>query len=212
MRLNAIEKLMMNNPVRAMVQRRFEASRLLSLGGRMEGGHALEIGCGRGVGVEIILERFGADRVDAFDVDPHMVELAGERLARFGDRVRVFVGDAARIEAPDDAYDAVFDFGIVHHVPEWRDAVREIHRVLRPGGRLYAEEVLARFIHHPVWKTLLEHPMEDRFDAYGFAEQLEAQGFVVRGQRELFRQFAWFVADKRPHAHVKAAAGARQRA
>ena len=209
MRLNAIEKVMMNNPVRAVVQRRFEAARLLSLGGRMQGGYALEVGCGRGVGVEIILERFGADRVDAFDLDPHMVELARERLLRFGDRVRVFVGDAARIEAPDDAYDAVFDFGIVHHVPEWRDAVREIHRVLRPGGRLYAEEVLARFIHHPVWRTLLEHPMEDRFDAHAFAEELEAQGFVVRGQRELFRQFAWFVADKRPHARAKVAVSAR---
>jgi len=196
MQLNAVEKLMMNNPVRAIVQRHFEASRLLAMGGRIPGGHALEIGCGRGVGTEIILDRFGADRVDAFDLDPHMVELARARLARHGDRVRVFVGDAAHIAAPDASYDAVFDFGIVHHVPEWRDAVREIHRVLAPGGRLYAEEVLARFIHHPVWRRLLDHPMHDRFDAHGFREGLEATGFTVRAQRELFGQFAWFVADK----------------
>lgn len=196
MLLNAVEKVMMNNPIRALVQRHFEAGRLLRMGGRMRGGTALEIGCGRGIGTEIILERFGADRVDAFDLDPSMVELARDRLASFGERVRVFAGDAARIDAPDETYDAVFDFGIIHHVPEWRDAVREVHRVLRPGGRFYSEEVLARFIHHPVWRRLLEHPMHDRFDAHGFAEGLEAAGFTVRSQRELLGQFAWFVADK----------------
>jgi trans-aconitate methyltransferase len=43
----------------------------------------LEIGCGRGVGTEIILERFGARRVFAFDFDPTMVKRARRRLARF---------------------------------------------------------------------------------------------------------------------------------
>ena len=197
MRLNAVEKLMMNNPVRALVQRRFEVPRLLEMGGAMRGGRALEVGCGRGVGTELVLGRFGADRVDAFDLDPDMVERAQRRLARHGDRVRVFVGDATSIDAPDGTYDAVFDFGIIHHVPRWRDALTEIHRVLVPGGRFYAEEMLARFIHHPVWRTLLDHPMEDRFDAPTFARALEDAGFTLHAQRELLGQAAWFVADKR---------------
>ena len=65
----------MNNPLRALIQRRFEAARLLRMGGPMEGGSALEIGCGRGVGVQLILDLFGADAVDAFDLDPRMVAL-----------------------------------------------------------------------------------------------------------------------------------------
>ncbi len=197
MLLNAVEKALMNNPVRAAVQRHFEARRLLAMGGPMAGGRALEMGCGRGVGTELVLDRFGAERVDAFDLDPRMVDLARKRLARRGDRVRLFVGDAARIDAPDAAYDAVFDFGIIHHVPVWRDAVREAYRVLKPGGRFYAEEVLERFIRHPLWRRVLEHPMQDRFDRKGFATALADAGFRVLETRELLGQFAWFVAERR---------------
>ena len=82
MLLNAVEKALMNNPVRAAIQRRFEAKRLLELGGPVAGGRALEVGCGRGVGVEIILDLFGAGSVDAFDLDPDMVAQARARHAR----------------------------------------------------------------------------------------------------------------------------------
>ncbi len=196
MLLNRIEKLMMNNPVRAALQRRYEAPKLVAMGGTMQGGRALELGCGRGVGAEIILERFGAEHVDAFDLDPDMVARARERLARFGDRVRLWVGDAEHIDAPDGAYDAVFDFGIIHHIPRWRGALAEIQRVLRPGGTFYAEEVLRDFIAHPVWRRVLDHPLEDRFDAEEFARAIEAAGLRPHETRTLGPWFAWFVASK----------------
>ena len=196
MLLNSVEKLMMNNPVRSAVQRWVEAPRLVALGGPLPGGRVLEVGCGRGVGVELLLERFGAEHVAAFDLDPDMVRRAGDRLARYGDRVRLWSGDVTAIDAPDETYDAVFDFAIIHHVPRWRDAVAEVFRVLRPGGCFYAEEVLARFIHNPLWSRVLEHPMEDRFDAFEFATALRQAGFEVKGRRELLGQFAWFAARK----------------
>src|SRR5580692_8107108 len=130
MLLNAVEKALMNNPVRAELQRRFEATRLLKLGGPVAGGRALEVGCGRGVGVEIILDVFGAGSVDAFDLDPDMVARARARHASRGSRVRLWVGDAEQIQAEDATYDAVFDFAIIHHVPAWRNALREVARVL----------------------------------------------------------------------------------
>ena len=204
--LNRVEKLMMNNPVRSAVQRHFEARRLLQLGGAMSGGHALEIGCGRGVGTELVLDVFGADRVDAFDLDPDMVNLARDRLNGRGVQVRLWTGDASAIDALDGSYDAVFDFGIIHHIPAWRSAVAEVNRVLEPGGRFYAEEVLEPFIHNPLWRRLLEHPMRDRFDQGRFLDALRDVGFDVIGTSDLWRQFAWFVSDKPHHESSRRAA------
>jgi ubiquinone/menaquinone biosynthesis C-methylase UbiE len=196
MLLNRVEYALMNNPIRAAIQRHVEARRLLRMGGALSGGRALEIGCGRGVGIELILERFGADTVDAFDLDPRMVARARARLSAYGPRVRVWVGDAGAISAADATYDAVFDFGIIHHVPAWRGPLAEVHRVLKPNGRFYAEEVLSRFLLHPITRSLLEHPRDDRFGAAEFARELEASGLDPIATEELWGSFAWFTAQK----------------
>ena len=196
MRMNAAEKALMNNPVRRLVQRHFEAPRLLRMGGPCNGATALEVGCGQGLGVSLVLEAFGAARVDAFDLDPTMVELA--RARHRGDpRVRLWTGDAEEIRAADGTYDAVFDFGIIHHVPRWRSALREVRRVLRPGGRFYAEEVLEGFIHHPVSARLLEHPMDDRFDATEWSAALVDAGFDLHASSRWGSWFVWSVAIAR---------------
>lgn len=197
MLLNAIEKRMMNNPVREAIQRRLEARKLLELGGKMKGGVALEVGCGRGVGVQLILDEFGADHVDAFDLDPDMVRRARQRLAHHGARVRLWAGDVNNIAAPDGAYDAVFDFGIIHHVPDWRRALREIARVLSPGGRFYSEEVLVGFLERPMTRALFEHPPEDRFDGPAFVAGMRDAGLIPVRDEMYGRQVGWFVADKR---------------
>lgn len=200
MLLNRLETALMNNPLRAALQRHVEARRLLRLGGALDGGHALEVGCGRGVGIDLILRVFGAASVDAFDLDPKMVARARARFPPRS-RVRVWVGDATAISAPDATYDAVFDFGIIHHVPDWRRAVAEIHRILKPGGRFYGEEVLRRAVTHPVIRRLLEHPQSDRFDAETFRRELAASGLEPVGVENLWDTFAWFAARK-PAASV----------
>ena len=145
--------------------------------------------------VEIILDQFGADLVDAFDLDADMVLRAEARLERFGERVRLWTGDATTIQADDETYDAVFDFGIVHHIPDWRAALREVHRVLKPGGRFYADEMFERFLSHPVTRALLDHPAEDRFDHARFAEALEGAGLELEASYDE-GHFGFFVARK----------------
>ena len=186
MRLNAAEKALMNNPVRALVQRYYEAPLLARLGGRAAGARVLEIGCGQGVGSEIILTRFGAREIVAFDLDPDMVNRARSRLARWGDRVRFEVGDAARIPAPDAHFDAVFDFGIIHHVPDWRRAVGEVSRVLRPGGQFCFEEVTRHALDRPSYRMLFDHPHEDRFGTEDLVAELERSGIVLGRTVERF--------------------------
>ncbi len=196
MLLNRLEWLLMNNPMRAAAQRYLEVPRLLRMGGAMDGGRALEVGCGRGVGSELILECFGVDSVDAFDLDPSMVELARQRLRSRGDAVRVRVGDACRIDAPDECYDAAFDFGILHHVERWRDALSEIRRVLKPGGRLYAEEIFAGFTACSLVERFLVHPQAGQFSHDEFRGALIERGFGVDASRDILGLGGFFVATR----------------
>lgn len=184
MALNRVERGLINNPVRAWVQRHYEAWLLQALGGRLDGQRVLEIGCGRGVGAEILLERFGARYVLAFDADPSMMRSARGRLTQRP--VALAVADATAIPLADDALDAVIDFGILHHVPDWRKAVAEVARVLRPGGRFYFEELTSRALDRWVYRTFLDHPKTDRFGAGDFVDELGRHGVTVDRTVELF--------------------------
>ena len=182
MKLNFVEKALMNSRARAFVQRRYEAPLLERLGGRVAGGRVLEVGCGRGVRTEIIFERFGAKEVHAFDIDERMVMLARRRLARYPrEWLSLTVGDATAINEEAASFDAVFDFMIVHHVPEWQRAVAEIARVLRPGGRFFFEEVTRQALERWTYRTFFDHPKENRFSGAEFINELERRGIKVNG-------------------------------
>lgn len=173
MKLNLAETLLVNNPARTLVQRFYEAPLLRRLGGRLDGAHVLEIGCGRGAGVQLLLEQFGANHVDAIDLDPRQIARAQRRLGhKYGTRVALSVGSAESLPFPDAAFDAVFDFGILHHVESWQSAIAEIRRVLQPGGRFFFEEVTRAALNRWVYRMLLDHPVENRFSEAEFMAQL----------------------------------------
>jgi ubiquinone/menaquinone biosynthesis C-methylase UbiE len=184
MKLNALEFALMNNPIRAASQRSIETPLLIDPPGALAGQRVLEIGCGRGVGVEILLAR-GAASVAGFDLDPEMIALAQKRLAKYGDRARVFVGDAERIAALDASFDAVVDYGIIHHIPNWPQALREIARVLKPGGTFYFEDLFRGLISAWPARVLFDHPQATQFTGQEFRAGLEAAGLCVKKWQEL---------------------------
>lgn len=187
MLLNRVEKLLMNSPVRAATQRWIEAPLLARLAGPIAGAIAgarvLEIGCGGGVGTAIVRERFGAREVLAFDLDPDMVARARRRLAGTAG-VALCVADATRIPARDGAFDAVFDFGILHHVPSWRDAIAEVAPVLRPGKAFFFEEVTRRALDRWIYRALFVHPTGDRFSPAELTDELARHGIEVGARRK----------------------------
>jgi len=96
--------------------------------------YCLEVGCGQGALARLLVERYGA-RVVASDYDPAQMALAQERLAELEGSIDFRVVDARAIPFDDSEFDAVFSFGILHHIPGgWREAVAEAARVLKPGA------------------------------------------------------------------------------
>jgi 2-polyprenyl-6-hydroxyphenyl methylase/3-demethylubiquinone-9 3-methyltransferase len=99
-------------------------------------GRVLDVGCGPAVMEEALLARgLGVWGIDA---SAEMIEHGKARLAASGlaGRCSLAVGDATRIAAADGFYDAVLAMGVLEYLPDYRPALREMHRVLRPGGTL----------------------------------------------------------------------------
>lgn len=180
MKMNTLEKLAMNNPVRLLIQRHFELPLLQKLGGRLDGMHVLEVGCGRGVGTELLLKQLGAASIHAIDLDESMLKHARKRLAKYDStQLKLEVGDVTAIDAPNHSYDAVVNFAAIHHVPNWQAAVAEIARVLKPDGRFFFQEVTSQWIHRWPYSVLFEHPKENRFSSEEFVQEVERQGIAI---------------------------------
>jgi SAM-dependent methyltransferase len=109
--------------------------------GDLSGKHVLEYGCGEGW-ITSDLARLGA-RVSAFDVSPQAIENTRQVLARqqLLDRCSLAVMPAERLDYPDASIDVAVGFAIIHHL-DLAASLRELHRVLRPGGVAWFAEPL----------------------------------------------------------------------
>jgi ubiquinone/menaquinone biosynthesis C-methylase UbiE len=137
----------------------------------------LEIGCGRGAGASLILKEFQPAAIHAMDLDWKMIRLGKRFLSsREKNSIFMYVGDVLHLPYGDGSLDAVFDFGVLHHVPDWRSAVSEICRILKPGGTFYVEELYPTLYQNFITRHILLHPTEDRFGSRDFQAALAVAG------------------------------------
>jgi ubiquinone/menaquinone biosynthesis C-methylase UbiE len=98
-----------------------------------KGLRVLEIGCGLGTdGAQFALA--GADYT-GIDLTEAAIELAKRRFELFQLPGTFRTADAENLDFADESFDLVYSHGVLHHTPDIAAAVREIHRVLRQGGR-----------------------------------------------------------------------------
>ena len=148
-------------------------------------GHLLEIGCGMGFDSLEFLKR--GVRVTATDLTPTAVALARKHFELEGvhpEDVRVENGLA--LSFPDETFDAVWSNGVLHATGDTRAAVREVGRVLKPGGRA----IISHFYRKPSWMYALhrwgreniEYKEEDP-PVNEFYTEAEIESFFVEGFR-----------------------------
>src|SRR4051794_33613062 len=94
-------------------------------------GRILEVGCGWGELARRLAEATGAEVV-ATDLSPRMIELTREN------GVAAELADVQELPFPDASFDVAVAAWMLYHVPDLPRGIRELARVLRPGGRLVA--------------------------------------------------------------------------
>jgi SAM-dependent methyltransferase len=152
---------------------------------RWTGRDVLEAGCG--IGTDAVQFVQSGANYTGLDFSPTALRLARGR-PELAD-VPLVEGTITDLPFPDASFDLVYSNGVIHHMPETGRAIREFHRVLRPGGSaivmVYHRSSLNFYISimavRRVLASLLLVPGADRAIARATGEPLE----VLRGHREL---------------------------
>lgn len=93
----------------------------------------LEIGCGLGTDGRQFAR--GGARYIAIDLSLHSLKLAAQGFQLFNLPGRFIHGDAERLPFRDNFFDLVYSHGVLHHTPDTHQAIKEVYRVLHPGGK-----------------------------------------------------------------------------
>jgi len=97
----------------------------------------LDVGCGTGINLLAAAQLFApAKLLCGIDISPGMVEAARAKAAAAGIPAHFVVGDAERLPYPDSTFDLIVCNSVLHWFQDRATAVREMARVLQPGGQV----------------------------------------------------------------------------
>lgn len=127
--------------------------------GDLHGKRLLDVGAGLGES-SVYFALLGAE-VTATDISPGMVDFAERLAVHHGTTVKGVVCPAEQLAVPDAHFDFVYVANSIHHMPDKDRFLREVRRVLKPGGRFFSWDPLA---YNPVINVYRRMATEVRTD------------------------------------------------
>ena len=134
-------------------------------------------------------------RLVGVDLTAAGIELTRQRLLLMGLSSELLTADAEKLPFPDDTFDIVYSWGVLHYTPDTERAVSEVYRVLRPGGvariMVYHRPSLVGVMLWIRYGLLLGRPGRSQADLYAHHLQSPGcKGYTVEEGRQLVRQFS----------------------
>jgi len=141
----------------------------------------LDAGCGDGQALGLLRTKY--------NIEPYGIDISPTSLRRAHDYSNVndlglhlVEADVREIPFPDNAFDAVMSFGVIEHFPDYGEALREFHRVLKPGGDLILVQPHKNSLRHlkrirMTMKNEWPYGMQINFSANRLRNELSYYGF-----------------------------------
>lgn len=154
----------------------------------------LEIGVGMGAD-HLEWAKANPRSLTGVDLTPRAVELTRARLGIFGFTSDVRVADAEALPFASDCFDIVYSWGVLHHSPDTKQAVSEVHRVLRRGGTarvmIYHRHSIIGALLWLRYGLLRGRPFVSLHSIYSdFLESPGTKAYTRAEARKLFAKFA----------------------
>jgi len=111
--------------------------------GTFNSGSALDVACGTGTMLQSLHQRYPEATLSGCDISPEMLEIADTKL---GSAASLINSPAEKLPYPDNSFELITCNSALHYFPDAESAVREMWRVLLPGGQLVITDWCNDFI------------------------------------------------------------------
>jgi len=152
----------------------------------LNGLEVLEIGCGSGAFSQLLLKKFPSIKLTAIDFS----EVAIETAKKAGHGIQFAVGDAEKLDFPDQSFDFIFSCEVLEHLSHPVNMTKEIYRLLKPGKKFilttenYLNGMMLMWLKFWILKKPFdsgsgEQPHENFFLFFGVASIIRKGGLKI---------------------------------
>lgn len=182
--MNKFVHFVANSPLRAWAQEFIEIRSLRKRVNIAQHKVILELGCGNGTGTRLIKRFFHPKHLYGIDIEQARVDLAKQKVR---DKSITFeVADVVKLPYKSESIDVVLDFSVLYHIKNWKEALQEIKRVLKPGGQFVLEDLSMQSLHHgfaTTFRKLFMHTYKRPYRREEFFEYVVSQGWHLTSKR-----------------------------